>query len=290
MLRTVIYLVGSWVLIGLYRGYILIPLQTGKLSLLPAYQATIGLLDWYIALMIAGVAAGINLYRFWYRRKQANQQLTHETRLIELQVLKAQLHPHFLFNTLNNLYSLTLKRSPQAPNMVLKLSDMLHYMIHDCNKPDVSLMKEVLFLENYIELEKLRYGRRLIVSMTVTGEISTNLIAPLLLLPFVENAFKHGSAQQTGQAHIQLALIMTGHAMLFRIENSKDRKAVAQTWQNTGSIGLANVQKRLTLLYPEAHKLVIRPEVERFVVELRIQLDQKAGLIQQSQLARSPLY
>ncbi|WP_461049991.1 sensor histidine kinase [Spirosoma arcticum] len=287
---AVIYVFGSWILMGLYRGYVVIPLLTGKLRLFPSYQEAIALLDWYIALVIVGVAVGIRLYRFWYHRKRANQQLAHETLIIELQVLKAQIHPHFLFNTLNNLYSLILKHSPQAPNMVLKLSGMLHYMIHDCNRPDVPLAKEVLFLENYIELEKLRYGPRLIVSMTVTGEISTNLIAPLLLIPFVENAFKHGSAQQTGQAHIEVVLVMTGREMLFRVENSKDEKTVSHTWQNTGSIGLANVQKRLMLLYPDAHKLLIRPERERFVVELTIQLDQKAVLIQQPRSAISSPY
>ena len=290
MRRSVMYLPGSWMLIGLYRGYVVIPLQTGKFSSFPSYQESIALLDWYIALVVVGVAVGIRLYRFLYHRKRANQQLAHETLIIELQVLKAQIHPHFLFNTLNNLYSLTLKQSPQASDMVLKLSGMLHYMIHDCNKPDVSLAKEVLFLENYVELEKLRYGPRLIVSMTITGEISTNLIAPLLLIPFVENAFKHGSAQQTGQARIELMLTVTGREMLFRIENSKEKRTVSNTWQNTESIGLANVQKRLTLLYPDAYKLLIHPEMDRFVVELTIQLDQKAVWIQQPQSAISAPY
>ena len=288
--RSVMYLPGSWILIGLYRGYVVIPVQTGELSLFPSYQESIALCDWYIALVVVGVAVGLRLYRFWYQRELANQQLARETLIIELQVLKAQIHPHFLFNTLNNLYSLTLKHSPQAPNMVLKLSDMLQYMIHDCNRSNVSLAKEILFLENYIELEKLRYGPRLIVSMSVTGETNTNLIAPLLLIPFVENAFKHGSAQQIGQTRIELTLVMTGHELLFRIENSKDEKAVSNACQNTGSIGLANVQKRLTLLYPDAYKLLICPERGRFTVELTIQLDQKTILIQQPRSVLSSPY
>ena len=288
--RSVMYLVGSWILIGLYRGYVVIPFLTGKLRLFPSYQESIALLDWYIALVVVGVAVEIRLYRFWYERERANQQLARETLIIEVQVLKAQIHPHFLFNTLNNLYSLILKHSPQAPNMVLKLSGMLHYMIHDCNRSDVSLAEEILFLENYVELEKLRYGPRLIVSLTVTGEISTYRIAPLLLIPFVENAFKHGSAQQTGQTRIELMLVMTGREMLFRIENSKDEKTVSNTWKNTGSIGLANVQKRLKLLYPDAYKLLIRPEMGRFAVELTIQLDQKTVLIQQPRSATSFLF
>lgn len=280
--RSVMYLLGSWVLIGLYRGYIIIPFQTGKLSLLPSYQAMIALLDWYIALVIVGVATGIKLYRFWYQREQANQQLAHETGSIELQVLKAQIHPHFLFNTLNNLYALTLKQSPQAPDMVLKLSGLMKYMIHECHAHTVPLVKEIEFLSNYIELEKLRYGRRLEVSVGITGEMGTTRIAPLLLIPFVENAFKHGSSQQIGQARIGLSLGITGSELVFRIENSRDEKLVPSTPPNTVSIGLANVQKRLTLLYPDAHQLVIRPEMERFIVDLTIQLDPKAVLINSS--------
>jgi hypothetical protein len=279
--RWVVYLPGSWVLISLYRGYVLVPLLTGKLTLLPDFQETIAQLDWYIALAIVGVAVSIKLYRFWYQREQANQQLAHETGSIELQVLKAQVHPHFLFNTLNNLYALTLKHSPQAPDMVLKLSGLMKYMIHECQAHTVPLVKEIEFLSNYIELEKQRYGRRLGVSVGITGEMGTTRIAPLLLIPFVENAFKHGSSQQIGQARIGLSLGITSSELVFRIENSRDEKSVPGTLQNTDSIGLATVQKRLTLLYPDAHRLVIRPEIDRFIVELTIQLGHEAVLTKQ---------
>lgn len=288
--RSVLYVPGSWVLIGLYRGYVLIPLQTGKLILFPAYQTIIALLGWYIGLVIVGVAVGIKLYRFWYERQQANQRLARETLTVELQVLKAQIHPHFLFNTLNNLYSLTLKQSPQAPDMVLKLSGLMNYMIHECNAPTVPLAKEIEFLGNYIELEKLRYGSRLVVLLDIRSEVGSEPIAPLLLIPFVENAFKHGSAKQTGPARIELSLVVMGHEMVFRIENSKDEKSASDPLQNTSSIGLANVQKRLTLLYPGAHKLIISPEVERFIVELTIQLNHKAVFIEQYQSAISSPY
>lgn len=279
--RLVVYLPGSWVLIILYRGYVLIPLLTGELTLLPEFQQTIAQLDWYIALAIVGMAVSIALYRFWYQREQANQQLTYKTGIIKLQVLKAQVHPHFLFNTLNNLYSLTLKHSPQAPDMVLKLSGLMKYMIHECHAHTVPLVKEIEFLNNYIELEKLRYGRRLEISVGITGEMGVTQIAPLLLIPFVENAFKHGSSQQIGQARIELSLGITGNELVFRIENSKDENSASRTTQNKVSIGLDTVQKRLTLLYPDAHQLIIRPEMDRFIVELTIQLDHEAVLTKQ---------
>ena len=277
--RSAVYLIGSWALIILYRSYVLAPLLTGTLTLLPDFQAATALLDWYIALAIVGVAVSIKLYRFWYQRERANQQLAHERGIIELQVLKAQVHPHFLFNTLNNIYALTLKQSPQAPDMVLKLAGLMKYMIHECHAHTVPLVKEIEFLNNYIELEKLRYGRRLAVSVGITGEMGTTRITPLLLIPFVENAFKHGSSQQIGQARIRLSLSITGRELVLRIENSRDERSGSNTGQNTASIGLANVQKRLTLLYPNAHKLLIRPEMERFIVELTIQLDYNAVLM-----------
>lgn len=159
----------------------------------------------------------------------------------------------------------------------------MKYMIHECHAPTVPLVKEIEFLNNYIELEKLRYGRRLEVSVGITGEIGTTRIAPLLLIPFVENAFKHGSSQQIGQARIGLSLDITGSELVFRIENSRDENSVPRTTQNTVSIGLATVQKRLTLLYPDAHQLVIRPEIDRFIVELTIQLGHEAVLTKQYQ-------
>ena len=285
----ILYLSGSWLLISLYRGYVLAPLLTGELRLIPNFQETIALLDWYIALVIVSLAIAIRLYRFWSYREQANQQLTRETLTVELQVLKAQIYPHFLFNTLNNLYALTLKQSPQASDMVLKLSDLLHYMIHECNRPIVPLAKEILFLTNYVALERLRYGQRLVVLESITADVGTIQIAPMLLIPFVENAFKHGSAQQTGLARIEWSLVMIGSEMIFKIENSKETVA-PDSFSTPCGIGLANAQKRLTLLYPGAHTLIIRPNAERFAVELRIQLDRKDSLVNKHQSVLSSPY
>ncbi|WP_460911294.1 sensor histidine kinase [Spirosoma areae] len=221
--------------------------------------------------LITGVAVGIKLFRAYYQRNEANQQLVRQTLLIELQVLKAQIHPHFLFNTLNNLYSLTLKQSSQAPDMVLKLSGLLHYMIHECGTPRVRLKKEIEFIQNYIELEKLRYGPRLTISMRVSGEISATFIAPLLLITFVENAFKHGAAKQIDSACIHLALTITDDTLLFRLENSRSEPAGNAGREGEG-IGLMNVRKRLALLYPNLHELTIQATAGLFIVELGLTL------------------
>ncbi|HET8861574.1 histidine kinase [Marivirga sp.] len=144
---------------------------------------------------VAGFAAAIKLSKYWYQKHWANQALEKQNLQAELQLLKSQIHPHFLFNTLNNLYSLTLMRSENAPNVVLKLSDLLSYMLYECNQPKVVLEKELKLMYGYIELEKLRYGSRLDVQMKVVGTAKNQLIAPLLFLPFLENAFKFGVSE-----------------------------------------------------------------------------------------------
>ena len=158
--------------------------------------------------------------------------------------------------------------------MVLKLSGLLHYMIHECSTPRVRLGKEIEFIQNYIELEKLRYGSRLTVSMRVGGEISTTFVAPLLLIPFVENAFKHGAAKQLDSASIELALAVTDDTLLFRLENSRNEPADNALREREG-IGLMNVRKRLALLYPNAHELTIQATARSFTVELSLAVGNK---------------
>ena len=271
--RLWVYMVGSWLLNFLYRGYVLIPFRTGKVSLFPNYHEVFTIGAWVMGLIIVGAAVRIKLYLYWQERERANQQLTRETLAVELQILRAQIHPHFLFNTLNNLYSLTLKQSAQASGIVLKLSGLLHYMIHECNVPFVPLTKEIDFLRNYIDLEKLRYGPRLVVFVAVEGDVTDQSISPLLLIPFVENAFKHGSSKQIGPAQINLLLTLTGSRLVFRLENSFDEHPMPASRAVSG-LGLPNVRKRLQLLYPNAHTLTVEPQTGRFVVDLTIDLDQ----------------
>src|SRR6202012_188798 len=162
---------------------------------------------------IGWIAVSIKLLKYWYQEKEIQQQLEKEKLLVELQLLKSQLHPHFLFNTLNNLYSMTLERSLQAPQAVLQLSALLRYMLYDCNEPLTALTKEIDMLRTYIALEQFRFGERLDLSMSFTGDIDKKRIAPLLLLPFVENSIKHGTGEQLEKRWISLHLHVEGDVL-----------------------------------------------------------------------------
>ena len=269
--RCVIYAGSGLITHYLIKFFISTPLRAGHPALFLGFHSSFSPAAFLTMLLLTGVAVGIKLFSFWYQRNQANQQLASQTLLIELQVLKAQIHPHFLFNTLNNLYSLTLKQSPHAADMVQKLASLLHYMIHECSTPQVPLVREIEFIQNYIQLEKLRYGSRLTVSVLVNGEISNTFIAPLLLIPFVENAFKHGAAKQIDSACVDLALTINNNTLLFRLENSRSEPS-GNALKEIEGLGLINVRKRLALLYPNAHELTIRATDRLFIVELALNM------------------
>ncbi|MFD1141754.1 sensor histidine kinase [Larkinella insperata] len=226
---------------------------------------------------VAGFVAAIKLVKIWYLKEQAFRQIEKEKFQAELQLLKSQIHPHFLFNTLNNLYALTLRKSEQSPAVVMKLSQLLSYMLYDCNASEVPLEKEITFLKNYIGLEQLRYGARLEVSMNFHGDLQSKQIAPLLLIPFLENAFKHGTSEQLEQAWIFLDLAVEDNVLTFKLVNSRDADAETLKSQSAGAasvggIGLQNVRKRLELLYPQQYELQIQPEEETFLVDLALRL------------------
>lgn len=222
------------------------------------------------ATTIGGFAAAIKLVKIWYLKQQAYEQIDKEKLQAELQLLKSQVHPHFLFNTLNNLYALTLHKSDHSPAVVLKLSELLSYMLYECNASEVPLQKEIAFMRNYIGLEQLRYGDRLDMSVTISGDYPTKLIAPLLLVPFLENAFKHGTSEQLEQAWMHIDLSVQGNQLKFKVINSREPSAHKDTY--IGGIGLQNVQKRLKLLYPDRHELRIVAEEETFMVALTLEL------------------
>ncbi|MFD2513369.1 sensor histidine kinase [Pontibacter locisalis] len=221
---------------------------------------------------IGGIATSIKLLKFWYIQRKQTLEAEKQRTVAELKLLKAQLHPHFLFNTLNNLYSHTLEFSPKSPEIVLKLSDLLRFMIYESNSPRISLAKEIDLLKNYISLEKLRYGDRLDMSVSITGDIEKFQIAPLLLLPFLENAFKHGTSKQIDQCWISFDLAMNGSYMSFKLVNSID-PASDKELAAPGGLGLENVMKRLEILYQGKYKLHTQKMEEVYVVNLELQLE-----------------
>lgn len=202
----------------------------------------------------------------YYNNQQKYLQLNEQKKTTELATLKQQLNPHFLFNTLNNLYSLSVTKSDEAPEVIEKLSEMLDHMLYGCNDQFVSLNKEIELLENYLSLEKIRYCDR--VSITFTKEVPKDVqIAPLILLTFVENAFKHGVSQELEKATIQIEISVKDRYIEFKISNSI---ATNKILSNKEGIGLKNVKKQLELLYDNAHSIEIKEEKERFYISLKL--------------------
>jgi sensor histidine kinase YesM len=224
---------------------------------------------------IGGIALGIKLLKRWYLKQKETVQLVTAKATAELQLLKAQVHPHFLFNTLNNIYAFTLAASPKAPEMVKKLSGLLYYIIHECNLPLVPLEKELKMIQDYMGLEKFRYAEQMDMSIDIRGNYSDKMIAPLLLIPFVENSFKHGTSKMLSKPWLNLNIIIEKDEFYFQLNNSKPEEYISPFCN--GGIGLNNVQKRLQLLYPGRHTLSITEEPEHFTVLLEINLQTVTG-------------
>lgn len=219
---------------------------------------------------VAFVAAIIKLLKQWFNTQQQNNSLKQEKLAAELKFLKAQIHPHFLFNTLNNLYALTLKKSSKAPEVVLKLSDLLDYMLYECNVSKVTLEKEINMLENYIALEKIRYGDDLKININIDDSVKGFLVSPMLLLPLVENSFKHGVSGEIHAKWIEIKLNVKNEILEFSVENNRDSKAANSKKSYTEGIGLKNVIRRLELIYKNKHQLKIEDKENRFKVILTI--------------------
>ncbi len=227
------------------------------------------------AITIGGLAAAIKLMKYWYVKEQRNLRLQKENAEAGLQLLKAQVHPHFLFNTLNNIYSYTQNTSPVASKMITGLSDMLRYILYEGNRPLTPLHKELRMIEDYISLEKIRYGNRLELHVDLPENTKDLFIAPLVLLPLVENCFKHGTSNMVEQPWINLEITLQGKQMQMKLLNGKANRPGEK--QPSAGIGLKNVQSRLSLLYPGKHELAITNEEEMFIVNLKLELDQTTG-------------
>ena len=219
---------------------------------------------------IVGLAVSIKLVKHWWLKQKETEQIAREKATAELQLLKAQIHPHFLFNTLNNIYFFTLSTSRQAPEMIKKLSDILRYILNECDQPLVPLQKEIRMIQDYMALEKIRYGEQMEMSIEIKGNDQGKMITPLLLIPFIENSFKHGASRMLNHPYVRLNISIEDKNLIFLLTNSKPDLPAAPV--KNGSIGLKNVRKRLQLLYPGTHELNIVNESETFFVFLKIQL------------------
>lgn len=220
---------------------------------------------------VAGFMVAIRLTKYWYFKKVENEQLKNARLVAELEVLKGQLQPHFLFNTFNNLYSLILQKSNDAGQVVLKLSEVLQYMLTESTQGRIPLTRELDILRQYIALEQIRFGDRLDLSMIVNGSPERKKIAPLILLPFVENAFKHGASEVLEQPWISLDITIRESQLSLKFINGKPAQN-GKSRTSTG-IGLHNVRRRLDLLYGNRHELRTVDQGESYLVHATLPLD-----------------
>ncbi len=222
------------------------------------------------SLVAAALAVSFKIFKNYYIKNITNQQLMKENIAAQLQLLKAQVHPHFLFNTLNNIFSQTQTESPKGSKMIMGLSDMLRYILYEGQKPLVSLKQELLMITEYINLEKIRYGNKLDVHVLIPDKSDNLYIAPLLLLPFVENCFKHGASNMLENPWINLTIELKNTTLVMKLMNGK--ASSKQNVDEQSGIGINNVRQRLDFLYKEKYDLQIREDEEVFVVDLRVEL------------------
>lgn len=223
------------------------------------------------SMTVAGFSVAIKLIKLWYIKKIDNERLEKATLRAELELLKGQLQPHFMFNTLNTIYAFSLDGSGKTSPAILQLSQLMRYMLTECAQPLVDLTREIQILSDYINLEKERFGARLDIAINFSGDLSNRQIPPLLLMPFVENSFKHGVNEMIEQAWISLDLTVRGHLLKFKLINAKPRSG--ESTQRSSHVGLLNVKRRLKLLYPNAHDLRITEDDDTFVVSLVLHLE-----------------
>ena len=203
----------------------------------------------------------------WFESQKLRDELINQQQAGELALLRSQVNPHFLFNTLNNIYSLVYRKSDDAPAAVMKLSSIMRYMLYDSAAEKVPLEKEIEYLKSFIELQNLRVKYPDFVSLNIEGDTSGRFIAPMLLISFVENAFKHGSKNHQPGINIQLSVL--NEQIKFEVLNYLKKTEPVNDEPPTGK-GLANIRRRLELIYPDKHKLLISKEEDTFRINLEI--------------------
>jgi LytS/YehU family sensor histidine kinase len=190
----------------------------------------------------------------------------------ELLALKTNIHPHFLFNNLNSLYALARKKSDETPKYILQLSDLMRYMIYESNDQYVALEKEISYITNYLELQKLRCKNKTRIQYLIEGEMNAHKMAPFLMIPFIENSFKHGGLNQLERDVIDLKIRIDGDQLEMNLRNSIPQQSRKEI-DPIGGFGIENVISRLESLYPNKHELHLSKQEDEFTVALKIDLN-----------------
>ncbi|SES79289.1 sensor histidine kinase [Hymenobacter actinosclerus] len=237
-----------------------------------------GLTTWwaqpYFKLLLTDLLAFscVAFVRFAFQQEYRRRHLEKDHLALQMEQLKAQLQPHFLFNTLNSIYGLSLAGSPETPRFILLLSELMRYVLYDSGKARIALTEEVEFLQNYFELEQRKYaGAR--VEFRAVGDAAGVQLPPLLLLPLVENSFKHGRHHFADDASVRATLTTTPGRLHFLIENDMLPEAPAASPRRSGGIGLRNIRQRLNLYYPNAHELHLTEHNGRYRAELTLRVE-----------------
>lgn len=216
----------------------------------------------------------LKLSKSWFMVSELQKELLEKEKQkseVELKALKAQINPHFFFNTLNNIYSMSLDKDDRLPATILQLSELMRYFLYDAKDNFIPLEKELAVINNYISLQKLRSNEQLLIEIKQEGEITDQKIAPLLLITFLENAFKHGAKGSSGNAFIRLSINIQKNQLNFIIENNKGIVDETEPTAYKG-LGLENVKRQIELLYPGKHVLDIKELADHFVVQLQLNI------------------
>ncbi|WP_435356006.1 sensor histidine kinase [Emticicia sp. SJ17W-69] len=251
-----------------FKRYIYIDLKEAKGFL---YSTKFIVQHSMITLFIAIFVGMLRFAQDWFELEAKKREIENERLTAELRFLKAQINPHFLFNTLNNLYYLAMINSPNTTEVIEKLSQMMRYMLYDSNHPKVSLSKEIEYMKNYISLEKLRLDNQVPINFEIKGNPNEVQIVPLIFITFLENAFKHGVSNNSINAYVNILIDIEGKACTYSVENSKLPQNMENTNEKSG-IGLQNVNRRLDLSYPNNYELIVNEDEKDYKIVLKLNL------------------
>ena len=221
----------------------------------------------------------VGMLRFavdWFEFESRKNEVENERLVAELNFLKAQINPHFLFNTLNNLYYLAYTKSENTTEVIAKLSQMMRYMIYDTNHTRVLLSKEIEYMQNYISLERLRLNNQIPINFKIQGSVENVWIAPLIFITFLENAFKHGVSNNNSNAWVNINIELQGNECIYTVENSKGKNTASNAGKS--GIGLQNVKRRLELSYPKQYEIQVEDKPDVYFVRLDLSLDDRPAV------------
>lgn len=239
-------------------------------------RASINLMLFWFPFLVIGIATGaiVKIIHLFSQHQLKEAQVQAANSKSELHLLQSQLSPHFLFNTLNNLYGLSLTEHEKLPPLLLKLSELLRYSVYDASEVYVPLMDELAYIRNYIEFEKIRIGARLVLTTDIEAVTDSNIrIAPMLLIMFIENAFKHSKNTASQEIFIDIQLKTWANSILFSVRNTYGKEKQEQNMmQRSSGMGLPNVTKRLELLYPNKHDLSVGQDEKYYTVALQLKM------------------